>query len=110
MVTPEAPENDVKKAHAAIATTASPPGNQPSRALNRRDQTLRCTAGGEHDAGKRKQGNRRQVGRGCQAVEFDHQYGGIQVALLGIQQAAGTEYGKQRQSEQRQCDEDDDRQ
>ena len=32
MVTPEAPVNAVKKAQAASATSASPPGSQPSSA------------------------------------------------------------------------------
>ncbi len=36
IVTPDAPVNAVKKAHAAIETIARPPGNQPSTALVRR--------------------------------------------------------------------------
>jgi hypothetical protein len=34
MVTPEAPENAVKKAHDPMATAAIPPGSQPTQALN----------------------------------------------------------------------------
>ncbi len=42
MVTPEAPENDVKNAQAASAAPARPPGIQPTSALNARIR--RCGA------------------------------------------------------------------
>ena len=77
IVTPEAPVNAVNNAQATSEMIASPPGNQPSSACDRRTNRAGACPALNRKPGEREQRNRDEHGRFGQAEELDRDDGQI---------------------------------
>ncbi len=102
MVTPEAPVNAVKNAHATRDTIGQTGRHPAEQGAGQAYQSLRCIAFTEQVAGECEQGYRQQNRHFCNTVKLDGHCLQINVGLVKIPECTRRDDGEQRRTQQNQ--------